>query len=113
MLTETGNPFRLRCAGTDSTMFCDCVMIIPNTGGGSRRLPQRMTFYIRNDFQDDTILQDKNGEVQLIAMSTMDSPMIVGASSRAIVAYDLTAWTQSGRVYDIHQTGSVQTLSGQ
>lgn len=100
------NPFRFNCQSNlpdGSQGFCNCRLVLP---GGST-LPQRVTFYVRNDLADGTIKQDNNGEIQLIAVSEI--PSLV--STKSIIAYDLSAWMTEGLTYDIHQTGSIQKTS--
>jgi hypothetical protein len=108
------NPFRLRCdsVGGSNKVFCNCQMFVP-VGASFKAMPQRITLYVRNDPADPAILQEQNGEIQLIAVSRMPSLLVEGAATSSIIAFDLTAWSQAGKIYDIHQTGSYQTISGQ
>lgn len=99
LTNPSSNPFRLKCSQADA--FCDCQIVLPSGKGW----PQRVTLYVRNDIQDGSIIDDNNGEIQLIVVSQM--PSLVAA--KTIIYYDLTAWTQYGLTYDIHQTGSSQT----
>jgi hypothetical protein len=102
------NPFRFDCEANlpdGSQGFCNCRLVLPN---GST-LPQRVTFYVRNDLEDGTISQDNNGEIQLIAVSEI--PSLV--STKSVLAYDLSAWMTEGLTYDIHQTGSIQKQTTQ
>lgn len=93
------NPFRVKCTQADA--FCNC-QIIPTSG---RSWQQRFSIYVRNDSQDDSILQDDNNEIQLVVVSQMPSLL----AAKSVIYYDLSAWSQEGLTYDIHQTGSSQT----
>lgn len=87
---EGSNPFRIRCANSDR--FCNCQIILPD-GTPS---PSRITLYVRDDPQDgDTnVLQDSNGDIQVIAVSEWGSA--VATAVRTVLAFDLTRKTILG-----------------
>ncbi len=90
LTNATGNPFRLQCA--DPARFCDCQVVLPD----NTLSPNRITLYVRDDPQDGDadVLQDANGDIQVIAVSDTGGPLATAV--RTVLAFDLTRWTIIG-----------------